>query len=343
MKHQAMRAAVALAVAALAQGAFAQSWTGGSSGAALPQSQSNGASASQQLVPASYAFGTLNDPSWAQPTQKTAGEGPVPPSLDSITSANVRSNDELTSVAGVPPIRAEAIQEAAAGLGARAGLASRTDEYARSIKGREGEFDQLFNFKALMLDIDRDATPDTPPFFNRSAADHQERRAYLVPAVLTNGGPADSYPSDSELRLADRIYKIEAKAYLSPVPPNWRNYLNLSYTQVQMPNASLLPKTDAEKALWDKWVKLGWQRGYDQADQMFSANFSRLVRDFDGMENFRIAYDQGLISRPRVARANLGVTGGGNEMRLGDSIRRITDQSALNPNVSKWLTLDPAP
>ena len=340
MKKTALKAAMALAIAAMAQGAFAAGW-GASSGSALP---STGESSSQELVPATYSSGILaNDPSWNGAQKQTAGEGTPPPALESLMSDNIKPADQLSGEAGVPPIRAEAIQEAAAGLGARAGLAARTDEYARSIKGREGQLDNLFNFRALMLDIDRDDNPGTPAFFNRTAANEQQRRAYLVPAVLTDGGPSDSYASDSELRISDRMYKIEAKAYLSPVAPNWRTYLVFSFAQVQTPNASLLPKTKPEKALWDRWVRIGWSRGYEQADQMFNAGFARLVRDFDGMENFRIAYDQGIISRPRVARTNLGVTGGGAEMRLGDSIRRITDQSSLNPDVKKWLTLDPAP
>lgn len=280
--------------------------------------------------------------SWGSAPKVEAGAGAKAPALDELMADRVKAGEGPAAAGDVAPLRAEQIQEAAASLGARAGLASRAEELARAVRSREKVYDTMFNFEALMLDIDKDESDaKAPAFFNREKAERERRRAFLVPAVITEGGPADSYPADDELRIADHMYKIESKAYLSPVAPNWRTYMLSAYDAVQWPHASLLPKTSAEKALWDKWARQGWSEGVKQADQMFEANSARLRRDFVGMARFHKLWAQGMITRPKVARANLGVTGGGNEMRTGDSIRRITEHSSLNPDTRKWLSTEP--
>lgn len=258
-------------------------------------------------------------------------------SLSAIKADSIKADGAGTAKSEIPPIRAEGLREAAASLGARAGLASKMHEYHEAVVKREGYFDKIFNFKALMLDVDRDSSPGSPAYFNRPGA---QVEAYLVPPVLTEGGPADAYEaSGDELRINERMYRIEADAYLSPVPPTWRNYLRTGELMtVEMPHSSLLPKTDAEKRYWNEWVENGWKEGVSQAERIFDAAFARLERDFHGMARWRKAYDQGLAERPKVARSFLGVTGGGREMRINDQIRRITDHSSLNPDVSKWST-----
>lgn len=43
-----------------------------------------------------------------------------------------------------------------------------------------------------------------------------------------------------------------------------------------------------------------------------------------------------MVSAPFVAKAQLGVTGDATQLRINDQILRITGQSQLQPNPSKW-------
>lgn len=269
---------------------------------------------------------------WAPPKLIVAGSGVyAPPGLSSIMADSVRPGASDTSEE-VPGIRADGIREAAASIGARLGLANKLHEIAKSLKKEEARFDKVYNFSTLAL-----------------RGNSVSERAVVLPPVLLDGLDADSLPSEDEMRIADRTYKIHAKERLLPVDkksgfpvmPNWRDYLVFAFNEVEMPHESLLPKTAGEKALWDKWVMSGWKEGLEQGQRMFDLGFARLDRDFHGMLKYRLAYSQGLITRPKVAGVNMGTTGGGNEMRLNDRVIRITDHSALVPDEKKWLTAKP--
>ncbi len=266
------------------------------------------------------------------------------PSLTQIMAENVKADTPIDASAEVPLIRAEALREAALGLGARSGLAYRLEEIGKSIDAQKEVFDKSFNFNRLALAIPRDPSKAT----TGPAGDNGEL-AMVLPPILLDGRDADSSVNTDELRIADRIYKIHQKAKLVPVDkktgiaavPNWRDYLVFSLPAVQMPHHALLPKNDAEKVLWNQWVKVGWAEGIGQAESLFEAGFARLKRDFHGMLKARLAVAQGVLTVPQVAGVNLGITGGGNEMRLNDRIIRITDHATLVPDDSKWSTKVP--
>ena len=51
---------------------------------------------------------------------------------------------------------------------------------------------------------------------------------------------------------------------------------------------------------------------------------------------YRRLLAQGMITSPQVAKAELGVTGNANQIRINDEVMRITAHSALQPNSNKW-------
>ena len=127
------------------------------------------------------------------------------------------------------------------------------------------------------------------------------------------------------------------------MPPTWREYLVLQYTDPGMPDSSLLPRTQAEKEVWDRYIDEGWQIGITQADVIFTENLSRLKRDYQGMVLYRTLLSQEMVSLPFVAEVNLGITGGNNEMAINDRILRITALPEFNTTSKEWetqLTLD---
>lgn len=210
--------------------------------------------------------------------------------------------------------RLQSIQVAAASLGSQAGLAARTAQIQRALAGRAREFDRAFNFGSLLLE---------PGF---------------LPPVVSEGRNAYNQPNDNEARASDWVFKIERPARIVSATPTWRTYLLGNTTPAVRPDNSVLPKTKEEKQLWDQWAQKGWDEGARLADQNFEANLARLKLDFEGMVRFKTLYEQGLVSKPRLARANLGVTGGGDEMAINDRIIRVTEKAALDANKGNWST-----
>ena len=292
------------------------------------------------------AQSVINGLDWQEPKVVLPGQTQVP-TLGALLSDQVRVADSAPgTVMDVPTIRGQAIQEAAASLGARAGLARGLSDLDAALKKQIAVMDSSYNFSALALSIPM--KPGLPATFPNPKTGNGEF-AMVLPPVIIEGRDSDSFPNDDEMRIADRVYKIYNKARLIPVDkasghpvvPDWRDYLVFSFQEVQMPHQTLLPRNDAEKRLWDEWVKKGWNEGMLQSKQLFDGGWARLNRDFKGMLNYRLAYSQGLVTRPQVAGVNMGVTGGGTEMRVNDRTVRITDHSSLVPDTGRWSTTIP--
>jgi len=238
-----------------------------------------------------------------------------PASLNDVLSDSILK--QKNQKAEIPWVRAQTIQEAAASYGAQAGMAARARQLNEELRRNAGQYDRVFNFSAVMLE---------PGF---------------LPPVISEGRDAYNQPSDFQVRAADRLYKIEFPARLVNVPPRWQAYLFVAESTAQVPDRTALPKNGAEKGLWDEWAARGWQQGQALAEETFRANMGRLKRDFEGMLRFKTLYAQGLVTKPILAKSVLGVTGGGDEMAVGDRIYEVTDKAKLNPDRSKWST--PAP
>lgn len=225
--------------------------------------------------------------------------------------------DKIQSTAGknkddVNEMRQDALKEVAGQLGASSGLAFRMNQLKREVDTKSTELDQIFDFTKVTID-----------------------NGVLAP-VLTEGLAAYAQDSDDQVRIADKMYKIESPAKFVSVYPTWRSYIRFAFPSFESPQSAYLPKNDTEKQIWDASVKEGWAKGIDQANRIFETSYSRLERDYLGMVKYKILLAEGLITPTVVAKQNLGITGGGREMSINDQVFRITDHSALNPNNKAW-------
>lgn len=225
---------------------------------------------------------------------------------DKIQSTALKNKDDVNEM------RQDALKEVAGQLGASSGLAFRMNQLKRDIDGKSNELDSIFDFTKVTID-----------------------NGVLAP-VLTEGLAAYAQDSDDQVRIADKMYKIESPAKFVSVYPTWRSYIRFSFPSFEQPQSAYLPKNDTEKQIWDMAVKDGWARGVDQANRIFETSYSRLERDYLGMIKYKILLAEGLITPTIVAKQNLGITGGGREMSINDQVFRITDHSALNPNNKAW-------
>ena len=275
------------------------------------------------------------------PKMFVAGQTEAPMELQDLMSDKIKGS-KLDKVGDIPLIRAEAIKEAAASLGARDGMAKMLHDLATVIEKKHGRtLDAQFDFVKLALSVP--VEPGKPMDPANPYAGNGEF-GMILPPVILEGRDADSFPNEDEMRISDKIYKIHAKARLVPVDkqtsrpvvPNWRDYLIFTFPEIQLPHESLLPRNAQEKALWDEWVKKGWLDGQKQAQTMFKDGFARLKRDYNGMLNYKLAYVEGKVTRPMVAGVKMGVTGGASEMRINDRVVRITDHSSFVTDPAKW-------
>lgn len=219
--------------------------------------------------------------------------------------------DEVKS--DMSELESNQFKSAALAYGAQTGYYVRGKQINEVLKSRTQYYDKVFNFAVLQLEEG------------------------LLPPVISEGQDAYNQPSDNSVRAADKIYKIESPARLVNTVPHWQEYLYVRYTKPELPSDAVVPKTSSQKTLWDKYVEMGWDKGVEQADNSFKSNVGRLNRDFNGMIRYKNLYERGLVTKPTVARTELGVTGGGDEMAIGDRLVEITNKASLNPDKKTWL------
>jgi len=232
-------------------------------------------------------------------------------SMDDLLSGRITSKENAKK-SEVSELRKQAIVEIATALGTSGGLSYRMKERRMELDTVAAQMDSTFDFTKLTID-----------------------NGVMAP-VLTEGLSNYAQNSDDQVRIADKIYKIESPAKFVSVYPNWRSYLTFSFPSYETPSSAYLPQNEGEKMIWDESVRKGWTKGLRQADSIVEASFNRLVRDYQGMIKYKILLAEGLITPTIIARQNLGVTGGGREMAVNDQVFRISDHSALNPSTKDW-------
>jgi defect-in-organelle-trafficking protein DotC len=211
-------------------------------------------------------------------------------------------------------LRYQSLRDAALSTGARAGLAWRSNQINRLVVLHERQLDLIYNFTPMLLDHN------------------------VLPPVLLEGRQNFEQTSDDIIRVFDRSYLIQSQARFVSMAPTWREYLITQYRDPDLPDASLLPRNEEEKEVWDKYIDEGWQAGITQADVIFTENLGRLTRDYEGMVLYRTLLAQNMVSVPYVAQVNLGITGGEDQMAVNDRILRITALPQFNVRGNEWKT-----
>lgn len=207
------------------------------------------------------------------------------------------------------------IKETALSIGAQSGLAWRAKQINQVFEGQTQHLDHIFNFEALILDN------------------------HVLPPILTESKESLELNDNNTIRLADRTYKIVTQARFVTTAPNWRDYLFMQFEQPAPPHPSLLPKNAKEQAYWDQYVTQGWENGIEQANTIYADNLARLKRDYQGMLLYRKLLTQHIVSKPFVAKTDLGITGGGSDMSINDRVMRITALPQLQANSKEWKSI----
>lgn len=214
-------------------------------------------------------------------------------------------------------IRLDAVKQAALSYGARSGLAKRTSEIRDSLNLRADTLDQIYDFKRLLI-------PAPSGFL-------------MEPPIISEGENATLIESGGQTAaVADRIFNINRNARIVSTPRNWRAYLEREWGKIEQPPQVLFPRTPEEKRIWVEYLQKGWNEGFEQADEILKADLNKLVADFTGMVRYRRLLTMGIVSAPFAMQVDRGVTGGGDEMRVGDRAIEITGPSQLRTEAFEW-------
>jgi defect-in-organelle-trafficking protein DotC len=220
-----------------------------------------------------------------------------------------KNNTELSQ------LRIKSLRDSAMSIGAQGGLAWTSEEVNVHLDQDKKYLETIFNFNAMMLNHG------------------------VLPPVLEEGDNSLNLADPNTIRVADKTYQIILQARFATTPPNWREYLWLNYSKPALPDKTLLPKTEEEQKIWREGVRAGWEKGIQQAYNIFQQNLARLKRDYRGMGLYRKLLQEKMISPPFVARTELGITGDGNDMRINDQVLRIVAHPKLQTNGSKWRAI----
>jgi defect in organelle trafficking protein DotC len=214
-------------------------------------------------------------------------------------------------------LRKEAMFEAATSLGARGGLAWRTYEIRMELATRERQLDKVYDFRQLLIPAPSGLLIE-PPIVSES----------LNALLINNDG--------QQAAVSDRVYNIIHNAKIVSTARTWRSYLEREWGDIELPPDILRPESEEERKDWIKNVAKGWDEGVRQADEIFQDDLNVLMADFQGMVRYRALLAQSMISPPYALQVDRGVTGGGEEMRVGDRAVQITGVPELITGSDQW-------
>jgi defect-in-organelle-trafficking protein DotC len=207
------------------------------------------------------------------------GVEPKIPSLEEMQEIRKVGRDPAVSSAE-DRLRAPALRDAALSYGARGGLAWASQQINRELNDQAPELSRTFDFKRFLI---RQPAGDV---------------TLLPPVIVESRETYEQADAGRTLRVADHFYEILEQARFAPVAPLWHTYLIRHYTAPERPQDSLIPKNEGERDLWRSFVANGWDKGVEQAREIFRDDMRRLERDYAGMIRYSELLEKGEVSPP---------------------------------------------
>ena len=208
-------------------------------------------------------------------------------------------------------LRPAAIREAAQLVTFQTAIAFRYKQLLAVTEGYSGIMDAAFNFSPLLMTQDE---------------------ALIMPPMLTRAGASMRIEASNTATAAATSYEmLEPAKYVSTIP-TWRQFLMVdSFPEPEKPNPAVMPQNAKERAIWRTAVREAWAQGLAEADQLYTDNVSRMVRDYRGIMLYHLLTAQHLLSEVHTASADLGMktSDNGNKLNIGQKVYRITVPSAF--------------
>ncbi len=213
-------------------------------------------------------------------------------------------------------MRRNAMRTAAVGYAARAGLTHRGWEIARILEHFSPQIGRVFRFRDLM--IHEGGFLVQPPVLAET------RQAFRLDRSLNRAASAG------------RHLKIVAAERIISAVPDWRDFLIRQWAKADAPASVLFPRDAAERELWRGWLEEGWKEGTDLADMIFLDDLDRLAGFFEGLVLWHRLNRQRMVSAPVLSLERSAVSGGGDVMRIDESLVTIAARASLVARPDLW-------
>lgn len=214
--------------------------------------------------------------------------------------------------------REQTLKEMATALGARAGLSDRSKALIALFESRAVSLDSKFNFNPLVIG------------------------SSVLPPVISESRDVVALEATS-MRVAGAVYHIDEPARFAMPTPTWRNwlYIGLDESPVAIPTLNGAgPTNSAERQLWDKLTREGYEQGRFQAQAVFDANLAQLQRVHDGMRRYFELWRRGMVSAPIIATSSeILEREGPNTINVGNTLFRITAPTDFRA-YQQWTPLE---
>ena len=213
-------------------------------------------------------------------------------------------------------MRRNAMRTAAVGYAARAGLTHRGWEIAGILERFAPQIGRVFRFRDLMI---------------------HEGGFLVQPPVLAETRQAFRLDrSFNRAASAGRHLKIVAAERILSGLPDWRDFLVRQWAEAEAPAAVLFPRDAAERELWRGWLEEGWTEGTDLADMIFLDDLDRLTGYFEGLVLWHRLNRQRMVSAPILSLERSAVSGGGDVMRIDESLVTISARASFVARPDLW-------
>lgn len=243
--------------------------------------------------------------------------------IDSLMSA---VKTEVPVEAELSVVREAILREAAAALGARAGMIAKGCDIKTEIEKRSAGLDRRFRFSDLIMGKG------------------------LLPPVISEAKDTVAL-TEKALRWSSRVYTLDEPARLIVNAPTWRDWL-----YVGMPidgcgkSAGIVsstlssvhrPSNPGEEKFFRSVLAKSYEQGKETAQAVFDTNLARLNRSYVGMRNYFDLYQRGIVSAPVIV-SNTDVVNNDdpNVLLIGDTLIRITMQPKFVSDPDRWVPLN---
>ena len=235
--------------------------------------------------------------------------------LSNVLNLSQNSNPDREKIGYA---REQTLKEVATTLGARAGLSDRSRELIAILESRAAALDAKFNFNPLVIGNS------------------------VLPPVISEARDVVALEATA-MWVADAVYHIDEPARFAMPTPTWRNwlYIGLDDSPVAVPTLNGAgPNNSAEKQLWEKLTREGYEQGRVQAQAVYDANMAHLQRAHDGMRRYFNLWRRGMVSAPIIATSSeILEREGPNTINVGNTLFRITAPTDFK-TFQQWTPLE---
>lgn len=233
------------------------------------------------------------------------------------TFAEVSAKEDESNTLANGGMRTRAVREAAFSLAAQTALAWRYDKLLKFTKSQEGTLDRIAGFAPFIVD-----------------------KHMLLPSVTEVRDRYELSQDDQKLRTVRIQYQISEPPKAITQPPTWRNYLWREFEYPEDPHPALMPRSERERAVWERAIDEGWKAGLRQAELMWENNLNEMVRDIRGRITYRILEARGIVQRPIMVGSEPELTrsSDGRVINAGDTVYSVTVPVSFNSQ-DQWGAL----